>query len=110
MFLDLPGKRVEIACAGMRSQPLPRLQRSSCRVYCRIHVSGGALRHLSDHVAGGRVRSVEHFAGAWFLPFAIDEGAEASLMTVQPSQRLFRIFKRRAVLHADKFFYDAHYA
>src|SRR5204863_9855577 len=59
MFLHLPGQRIEIAGARVRSERLPCWQRTPCSFHRSIHIRGRSLRHYRESFTGGRILRAE---------------------------------------------------
>src|SRR5208282_598776 len=110
MFLNGPGHGVQIARARMRRKRLPLRKCFSRRLDRGINVRRRSLRDRRDFFSGRRIGRVEELAFDWWAPITANEVTEPALMLVEPDQCVFRILRRRAVLHGEKLFGYAHSA
>ena len=109
MLLHQPRQRIQISRPRMRSKRLPLRRRRPRRFHRGIDVGRRALRHRRQPLAIRRIDGVEIFPARRRLPRAIDKMPKAPAMTIQPRRNLFRILRRRPVLHAHEFFSNAHW-
>ena len=108
MFLYLSGNRVQIARPRMRRQSLPHRQSYACRPHRRINVRRAPLCHFRNLFSRRGIRRFKIFSFDWGLPFAPDKMSKSPFVAVEPHERLFRVLRRRTVLHRFIFFEDAH--
>src|ERR1700678_3058185 len=87
---------------------LPFRKRTSRRLHRSINIRSRSLRDGRNCFSSGRISRLEEHAFGRLPPCAVDEGAEGSLMLVEPEQRVLRVFGRRAVFHGEEFFSYAH--
>src|SRR5215468_2158798 len=94
---------------SVRAEALPHWERISRSLHRHVDIGGRALGYRSQFFAGGGISGVEEQAFGRSAPCTINEVAELAIVTVQPGQRLLRIFGCRAILHSDELFSYAHW-
>jgi hypothetical protein len=67
---------------------LPSRQSGACRFYRGINVSGASLRDIGDFFSGSGIASLKIFSFDGRCKSASDEVAKASLVAIQPQQRI----------------------
>src|SRR5450631_1512049 len=109
VLLHQSRQSVEIASPSMRSEGSPLWRCSARRANGSIDVSGPALGDRGQFLAIRGVDRVEIFSRGRRLPRSSDEESKVPSMTLQPSFRFFGILGSGPILHADKFFGNAHW-
>src|SRR5579872_5268507 len=109
MLLHQPRQRVEIARAGMRSESTPFWSGRASRANRGVDVSNTTLSDRGQLFAIRRIGRIKIFSRRGRLPRSVDEESKAPAVTLQPCSRFFGIFRGGSVLHADKFFGNAHW-
>ena len=108
VLLHQPRQRIQIFRPRMRSQRLP-LRRSRPRRFHRgIDIPRRSLRHRRQPLAIRRIDRLKIFPVRRRRPRAANKMRKPPPMRVQPRRNFFRIFRRRPVFHAHKFFSNAH--
>ena len=92
----------------MRRERLPLWKRISRSLDSSVDICGRSLRDLCNLFSRSRIGGIEECALDWLPPFAIDEVTEASLMPVEPQQRILRVLGSRAIFHGEELLSYAH--
>ncbi len=92
----------------MRGERLPGTEGGARRLDGCVDIGFCALGNGCERLSRGRIISVEILTRGGLLPGAGNKMSEAASVAIEPEQRLAGVFQRRAVLHAEIFFDDAH--
>src|SRR5215472_3275169 len=104
MLLHLARKSIQIPRTLMPAQPLPCRQRLARSLYCRIDIRRVGLRNVGNLFAIRRIVRRKILTRRRLLPFATNIEVEAPLVPIKPSLHLFRILRRRTIVHRIELF------
>jgi len=102
VLLHLPGERVEITRTRMTAERLPCRQRCARSIDGRVNIRRIRLRYARQLLARGGIQRLEVLTARRLAPPAADEVTKLAPMPIEPRQGLFRIFRRRTILHRVK--------